>query len=166
MARLFTAIDAVNEWTGRIVGFQIVFIVGVVVYEIVARSLFSKPTLWANETMVYVTAMAYLLGGGYALLYRRHVIVDVLYQRLSSRTRGRLDLVTFLFFVFYMLTLIWVGWVFAWDSVQLRETAGTPWNPPIYPVKLSIPLAGGLVLLQGLANVLRDFYGSRGESGS
>ena len=69
-----------------------------------------------------------------------------------------------MFFVIYMLTLIWVGWSFAWDSVQQRETAGTPWNPPIYPVKLAIPLAGLLVLLQGLANVVRDFYAARGET--
>lgn len=164
MRRLFGAIDWLNEWTGRIVGFQIVFIVGVVVYEVVMRSVFVRPTLWANETMVYVTAMAYLLGGGYTLLHRRHVIVDVIYQRLLPRTRARLDLLTFLFFVLYMLTLIWVGWSFAWDSVQQRETAGTPWNPPIYPVKLAIPLAGLLVLLQGLANVVRDFYAARGES--
>jgi TRAP-type mannitol/chloroaromatic compound transport system permease small subunit len=164
MRRLFGAIDALNEWTGRIVGFQIVFIVGVVVYEVVMRSVFVRPTLWANETMVYVTAMAYLLGGGYTLLHRRHVIVDVIYQRLLPRTRARLDLLTFLFFVIYMLTLIWVGWSFAWDSVQQRETAGTPWNPPIYPVKLAIPLAGLLVLLQGLANVVRDFYAARGET--
>lgn len=161
MRRFFGAIDTLNEWTGRIVGFQIVFIVGVVVYEVVMRSVFVRPTLWANETMVYVTAMAYLLGGGYTLLYRRHVIVDVVYQRLSARTRARLDLVTFLFFVVYMLTLIWVGWLSAWDAVLLRETAGTPWNPPIYPVKLAIPLAGTLVLLQGLANVVRDFYAAR-----
>jgi TRAP-type mannitol/chloroaromatic compound transport system permease small subunit len=164
MRRLFGAIDTLNEWTGRIVGFQIVFIVGVVVYEVVMRSVFVRPTLWANETMVYVTAMAYLLGGGYTLLHRRHVIVDVIYQRLLPRTRARLDLLTFLFFVIYMLTLIWVGWLFAWGSVLQRETAGTPWNPPIYPVKLAIPLAGLLVLLQGLANVVRDFYAARGET--
>src|SRR3989338_895466 len=164
MRRLFGAIDWLNEWTGRIVGLQIVFIVGVVVYEVVMRSVFVRPTLWANETMVYVTAMAYLLGGGYTLLHRRHVIVDVIYQRLLQRTRARLDLLTFVFFVIYMLTLIWVGWSFAWDSVQQRETAGTPWNPPIYPVKLAIPLAGLPVLLQGLADVVSDFYAARGET--
>src|SRR3970040_830452 len=162
MRGIFRASDWVNELTGRIVGFQIVFIVGVVVYEVVMRSVFVRPTLWANETMVYVTAMAYLLGGGDTPLPRPHVIVDVIYQRLLPRTRARLDLLTFVFFVIYMLTLIWVGWSFAWESVQQRETAGTPWNPPIYPVKLAIPLAGLLVLLQGLADRRRGFSRCRG----
>jgi TRAP-type mannitol/chloroaromatic compound transport system permease small subunit len=160
---LVAVIDAVNEWIGRVVGFQIVLIVGVVMYEVVLRSLFQRPTLWANETMIYVTAMAYLLAGGYALRHRRHVIVDVVYQRLPPRVRNGLDRLTFVFFVLYMVTLIWIGWQFAWDSVKLRETAGTPWDPPIYPVKLAIPVAGLLVLLQGVANLGREWAGGREE---
>ncbi len=156
MNRWLGAVDAVNEWVGRIVGFQIVFVVGVVVYEIVLRDLFNRPTLWANETMVYVTAMAYLLAGGYALLHRRHVVVDVVYQRLPPRLRAVLDLVTFPFFIGYTGTLVWIGWLFARESLALRETAGTPWDPPIYPVKLSIPMAGLLVLLQGCAQFVRE----------
>lgn len=163
MPRLVAVIDAVNEWIGRVVGFQIVLIVGVVMYEVVLRSLFQRPTLWANETMIYVTAMAYLLAGGYALRHRRHVIVDVVYQRLPPRVRNGLDRLTFVFFVLYMVTLIWIGWQFAWDSVKLRETAGTPWDPPIYPVKLAIPVAGLLVLLQGVANLGREWAGGREE---
>src|SRR6266496_4490052 len=97
MDRFFRAVDRVNDWCGRLVGLQILFIVVVIVYEMALRGLFAAPTLWANETMIYVTAMAYLLGGGYALLHRRHVAVDVLYARFSARTRARLDAVTLVF---------------------------------------------------------------------
>jgi TRAP-type mannitol/chloroaromatic compound transport system permease small subunit len=164
--RFVAFVEALNEWVGRIVGFQIVFIVGVVIYEVVMRSAFGSPTLWANETTIYVTAMAYLLGGGYALLHRRHVIVDVVYQRLSPGVRARLDRITLVFFLVYVLTLIWVGWEFAWDSLKIRETVGSPWNPPIYPVKLSIPVAGTLLLFQGIANAIRDAVVVREESRS
>jgi len=44
----------------------------------------------------------------------------------------------------------------AWASIQQGETTGTPWSPPIWPVKLAIPVAGLLLLLQGIANLLRD----------
>ena len=100
--------------------------------------------------------MAYLLAGGYALLHRRHVRIDVIYEALSPRMRARLDAFTFVFFVAYMLTLIWYGGVDAWNSFQIGETTSTPWNPVIWPVKAAIPAAGLLLLLQGISNLIRD----------
>ncbi len=156
MDRFFKAVDRINDWCGWLVGFQIVLIVGVIVYEVVARYGLNSPTVWANELMIYITAVAYLLGGGYALLHRRHVTVDVLYARFPLRVRAWLDLLTLGFFLLYLGALIWAGGVWALDSIKGGETTGTPWNPPIWPVKLAIPVAAILVLLQGIANVVRD----------
>jgi len=161
MDRFFRAVDRLNDWCGRLVGLQILFIVGVIVYEMALRDALNTPTLWANEAMVYVTAMAYLLGGGYALYHRRHVAVDVLYARFSPRTRARLDVITLVFFLLYLGTLVWAGSIWAWDSIKVGESTGSPWNPPIWPVKLAIPVAALLVLLQGIANVVRDFRAAR-----
>ena len=156
LSRLCGAIDRVNEWAGLFWGYSIILVTAVVLYEVVARGMFNHPTQWANETTIYLSAMAYLLVGGYALLHRRHVRIDVIYERLSERARARLDAFTFIFFLAYMLTLIWAGGNDAWNSFSIGESTGTPWNPPIWPVKLSIPLAGVLLLLQGIANLLRD----------
>jgi TRAP-type mannitol/chloroaromatic compound transport system permease small subunit len=60
-----------------------------VLYEVVARTVFGAPTSWGNETTIYLSAMAYLLAGGYGLLHRRHVRIDVIYEALSPRTRAR-----------------------------------------------------------------------------
>lgn len=165
MRRLFRIVDGVNDWVGWLLGFQILLVVGVVVWEVVARYVFNAPTLWANETMVYVTAVAYLLGGGYALRHRRHVIVDVLYARFPASVRVWLGVATFVFFAFYLGAMIWAGWLFAWDSMKLGETSGTPWDPPIWPVKLAIPVAAVLVLLQGVADVVRPFADRSGAPG-
>lgn len=156
LERACDLIDRVNEWAGLVLGSSIVVVTFVVLYEVVARTVFGAPTSWANETTIYLSAMAYLLVGGYALLHRRHVRIDVIYQLLSPRTRVRLDAFTFLFFLAYVLTLIWAGGSIAWGSFQIGETTSTPWNPPIWPVKFAIPLAGVLLLLQGIANLLRD----------
>jgi TRAP-type mannitol/chloroaromatic compound transport system permease small subunit len=154
--RFCDAVDATNAWTGLVCGFAIAVVTGVVIWEVVARGMFASPTVWANETTVYLSAVAYLVVGGYALLHRRHVRIDVIYERLAPRTRAKLDLFTFAFFVLYAGTLVWIGWDMAWASIQQGETTGTPWNPPIWPVKLAIPVAGLLLLLQGTANLLRD----------
>jgi TRAP-type mannitol/chloroaromatic compound transport system permease small subunit len=154
--RFCDAVDAVNAWTGLVCGFAIAVVTTVVIWEIVARGALAMPTVWANETTVYLSAVAYLVVGGYALLHRRHVRIDVIYERLAPRTRAKLDLFTFAFFVLYAGTLVWIGGEMAWASIQQGETTGTPWNPPIWPVKLAIPVAGLLLLLQGFANLLRD----------
>ena len=149
-------IDRINEGAGLFWGFTIILVTAAVLYEVIARTVFGAPTQWGNETTIYLSAMAYLLAGGYALLHRRHVRIDVLYEALSPRNRVRLDAFTFVFFLAYVLTLIWAGGADAWNSFQIGETTSTPWNPPIWPVKLAIPAAGLLLLLQGIANLIRD----------
>lgn len=156
LKRFCDAVDRVNEWVGVVFGLSVIVVTGAVIYEVVARTAFGKPTLWSNETTIYLSAMTYLIAGGYALRHHRHVRIDVIYERRSAKTQTRLDLVTFIFFVGYAGTLLWVGADMAWDSFLQRETTATPWDPPIWPVKAAIPFAGLLLLLQGIANLLRD----------
>jgi TRAP-type mannitol/chloroaromatic compound transport system permease small subunit len=156
LKRFCDGIDRVNEWMGWFWGLTVIAVTIAVIYEVIARTTFGKPTLWSNEFTIYLSAMTYLIAGGYALRHRRHVRIDVIYERLSPKARTGLDLATFIFFVGYAGTLVWVGTEMAWGSFQMRETTATPWDPPIWPVKAAIPLAGLLLLLQGIANLLRD----------
>jgi TRAP-type mannitol/chloroaromatic compound transport system permease small subunit len=150
------AIDRVNAAVGRYLGPIIIFVSIAVMYEVVARGAFNRATLWASEATVYASAALYLLAGGYALLGRRHVRIDVFHASRSERTRKRMDLIALPFLAIYALTLIVVGGEFAWTSFLLGERTGTPWNPPIWPVKAAIPTAGMLLLLQAIANLARD----------
>jgi TRAP-type mannitol/chloroaromatic compound transport system permease small subunit len=155
-ARFCDTVDRINSWVGRFFALAIFAVTVAVLYEVVSRTTFGQGTLWSNETTIYLSAVAYLIGGGYALAHRRHVRIDVLYDRLSPRVRARMDQFTFIFFFVYVGALIWVGSTMAWTSFLQGETTGTPWNPPIWPVKFAIPIAGLLLLLQGIANLLRD----------
>src|SRR5688572_8701368 len=156
LKRFCNGIDRINEWMGWAWGLTVIAVTIAVIYEVIARTTFGKPTLWSNEFTIYLSAMTYLIAGGYALRHRRHVRIDVIYEKLSPKARTGLDLATFIFFVGYAGTLVWVGTEMAWGSFQMRETTATPWDPPIWPVKAAIPLAGLLLLLQGIANLLRD----------
>lgn len=155
-ARFCDAVDRANEWLGLAWGYAILIVTVAVLYEVVARTLFDSPTTWSNETVIYVSAVAYLLGGAYAHQHHRHVRIDLIYERLSPKMRLRIDLFTALFFFLYVGALVWVGGLMAWDSFTQGETTGTPWNPLIWPVKLAIPVAGVLLILQGIANLLRE----------
>lgn len=162
--RFCDAVDRINSWVGKGFALTIFIVTGVILIEIFARGVVGQATSWANETTIYLSACAYLVSGGYALAHRRHVRIDLLYDRLSVTARARLDLFTFVFFFMYVGALIWVGSTLAWGSFLEGEGTGTPWNPRIWPVKFAIPIAGVLLLLQGIANLLRDLGVARRES--
>jgi TRAP-type mannitol/chloroaromatic compound transport system permease small subunit len=156
LARLFAWVDRVNYVVGTAWALTVLLVTAAVVYEVVARTAFGQPTIWSNEVTIYVSASAYLVAGGYAMLYRQHVRIDVLYLAVSTANQRRLDVATYIFFAAYCLTLMVVGGEQAWTAFLQSETTGTPWNPPIWPVKAMIPVSGVLLLLQGTANLMRD----------
>lgn len=150
-------VGRVNKWVGRVAGLLILAVVAIILREVIARSLFSAPSLWADESMTYLAGIAYVIGGGYALLYRGHVAVDMVYERFGYVGRRVCDIIAFLLFSAYCFTLIWYGWDLATASFAQHETTGTLWDPPVWPVKFAIPLAGLLLFLQGLANLVQNF---------
>ncbi len=149
-------VDRLNGAVGWLFGPVIVFIAAAIVYEVISRGGFSIATVWVSETVVYGSSAVYLVAGGYALLHRRHVRIDLVLGSLSPRLARVLDLVVLPFLILYAGTLLVVGAELAWTSFLQAEGTGTPWNPRIWPVKACIPVAGLLLLLQAFSNLFRD----------
>lgn len=160
-ARFCAFVDCVNGWVGQVIGASVLLVSAMVIYEITARSLFGRSTSWSNEAVIYLSAMTYLLAGGYAFMHHSHVRIDIIYATLSPRIQAWLDAITFILFLLYTGTLIYIGGNMAWDSLRQHETTGSPWDPPIWPVKFTIMIAGVLLLLQGTANLLRKFASTK-----
>ena len=158
LAHLCAAVDRLNTWVARFWGASIVIVTMAILYEVVARGFFGQATVWANETTIYLSAVTYLLGGGYTLLKRVHVRIDLIYGVLPPHLKRAADLISFACFALYVGALLWVGTQMAWTSFLQSEGTGTPWNPPIWPVKAAIPIAGLLLLLQGVVNLLREMH--------
>ncbi len=156
LARFCAAVDRLNTWVARFWGASIIIVTIAILYEVMARGFFGQATLWANETTIYLSAVTYLLGGGYTLLKRGHVRIDLIYGVLTPRLKRAADLISFACFALYVGALVWVGTEMAWTSFLQSEGTGTPWNPPIWPVKAAIPIAGLLLLLQGIVNLARE----------
>lgn len=156
-------IDSLNDRFGRLVSLLIVPMFAVVTYEVVMRYGFNNPTDWAFETTQFVFGSYVVLAGAYALLHGSHVNMDIIYGRFSPRAKAVVDLFTSGLFFFFVIVLVWLGIKAGWDSVQLQETSGTPWDPIVYPVRLMIPLAAFLLLLQGAAKFIRDLVVATGR---
>ena len=156
METVARVIDRISLIVGRIVVWFTLLAVAIITFEVISRYVFDKPTNWAHESMTLVFAMQYILSGAYALRMHGHVRVDVVYQALSVRNRARVDVLTSLLFFFYIGIMTWTAWGFYWDSQLMHEVSFTDWGPPLYPVKFTVFLGSLLLLLQGLANFMRD----------
>jgi TRAP-type mannitol/chloroaromatic compound transport system permease small subunit len=156
--RILAFIDGISTWTGKAVSVLSLFVAIIISYEIVARQVFNAPTTWAAESTVFACAVLYLLGGAWTLLQDGHVRVDVLHNRFSPRAKAIVEVITFVPFALYIGVMLWATSKYALQSVELRETTMTPWNPPIYPIKVVMVIAFVLLLLQQTAKVVRDLY--------
>ena len=156
MKKFLKFIDRMNELIGKAISYLILVLVGVIVYEIVARYFFNSPTIWAHEISQMVYGAYVILLGGYLQQRNGHVNVDILYLRFKPRTRAIIDLFTWLLFFAFCGVILVKGGEMAWDSFLYRETDSTVFAPPIYPLKMLIPLGGLLLLLQGLVRYIGD----------
>ena len=156
------SIDKINAWIGKIVSFMIPIVIGITVYEVVMRYVFNSPTIWVHETSDHLFAFSFLLGGAYTFSQGGHVKVDVLYNHFSERNKVVLDICTSSFFFLFIGLLLWKGGEMAWESVRLLERSQTPWGPYVFQVCLAVPIAAFLMLLQGLAFLMRDVRKPKG----
>lgn len=156
MDRLLKLIDKVSDRSGWIVCWLVPVLVVIVTYEVVARYVFRSPTIWAYETTLFLMGVFATLGGAHALLHRSHVTIDILTGRLSLRGRTIVDLVTFLLFLVFMVVLIWRGGIWAWKATIGLQRSDTYWQPYVWPIKWTIPIGAFFLLLQGLADFVRD----------
>jgi TRAP-type mannitol/chloroaromatic compound transport system permease small subunit len=158
MKRLVSTIDGISIWFGKTSAWLTLPVIFVVAYEIIARYVFHRPTIWAVETMIYGCAIIYVMAAAWALLEGRHVKIDMLYERFSPRGRAVLDSFTFLFFLLYLGMMLWATSKFAYNSTIIFEESDSPWRPPLWPMKVFMALGILLVLLQGIAKFIRDLH--------
>lgn len=157
MRGLLRACDRLSTRVGQCFGWLIVGLTLLVVCEVVSRYVFGQPNGWTLDLSIMGFGALFMMAGAYGLAQQAHVRGDILYGMLSPRTQAGIDLVLYLcFFCPGVAALVWAGFTFAAESWAIREhSAMTAGGPPVYPLKAIIPLAGGLLMLQGLAEALR-----------
>lgn len=157
MERVLGYVDLINEVVGRTVSYLVVVIMAIVVYDVIARSVFSQPTLWIFELTKQLYAVHFMLLGGYALLHATHIRVDLLRERLSKRTDAIVEVIGFLiFFLPFISILLWFGWRFAIRSWRAGETTWGVVQLPVYPVKMAIVVTAVLLSIQAIILVIRS----------
>jgi TRAP-type mannitol/chloroaromatic compound transport system permease small subunit len=154
---LLHAIDGVSTWVGKMFAWLMIVLMCVVCVEVFKRYVLNIPTAWIfdAENMLYGTC--FMLCGAYTLAQNAHVRGDFLYSSMRPRTQASLDLVLYIvFFIPGIAALIYSGWIFAAESWRINEHSTiTAEGPPVWQFKFMIPLAGAMVMTQGIAEIIR-----------
>jgi TRAP-type mannitol/chloroaromatic compound transport system permease small subunit len=152
-------IDRISEWTGRIFSWIIIILMLLVVYEVVMRRFFNRPTIWNFDVTKQLYALYFMIVAGYTLLHNAHVAVDIMVTRLGRRKKALMDIITYIVFFFpFILVFLIEGIKFARNSWAMRETMWGMFQIPVYPIKTIIPITAFLLLIQGLAIFIRQLY--------
>src|SRR5262252_3853098 len=155
--RFFQTIDQVSYWVGKAFAWLIVALTFVVSIEVFKRYILNAPTAWIFDFNNMLYGTLFMMCGAYTLALAAHVRADFVYIYMPPRAQAALDLLLyFLFFVPGIIGLIYAGYGYAADSWRIGEHSTiTAEGPPIYYFKTVIPIAGALVMLQGVAEIVR-----------
>ncbi|WP_300457775.1 TRAP transporter small permease subunit [Desulfobacula sp.] len=149
-------IDNVNRWFARVLAWLVVPMLLISMYEVIARYLFNSPTLWSGQVISILFVILVVPGGGYLLLEDEHVRMDVFYSQWNPRKKAVIDAVTFIIFFAFALMLSWKALEMAWSSVSMLERSWGVFKGPIYPKKIALATGAVLLLLQGIAQFIKN----------
>jgi TRAP-type mannitol/chloroaromatic compound transport system permease small subunit len=153
---LSSLIDALNERVGRTVYWLILVMVVVSAGNATVRYLFNTSSNAWLEVQWYLFSVVFLLSAGYTLLKNEHIRIDVVTGRMSRRVQLWIDILGTIFFLFPMTLLILkLSWPMVAESFARNEMSGDAGGLLRWPVKAMIPLGFGLLLLQGLSELIK-----------
>lgn len=166
MKRFVAIIDSISDWSGKIFSFLVAASIIVVVVEVVLRYVFNAPTIYSLELTIFMCGITYVMAGAYVHLADAHVRIDLLYARWSPRTKAIVDLIASPLFFLAIGMMVWLGAEWTYAGIVKGATSGSIWNPPIWPIRIFIPIGATLLLLQGIAKFIRDagIARTRGEA--
>jgi TRAP-type mannitol/chloroaromatic compound transport system permease small subunit len=156
MQSALLAVDRLSTWIGQAFAWLIVSLTLMITWEVFSRYVLNQPHDWALDAQIMMYGTLFMLAGAYTLAKNGHVRGDVLYGFFEPRTQATIDLVLYLlFFLPGIVALTWAGWNFAQESLAIRESTFSATPLPLYPFKFMIPLAGAMLLLQGIVEIVR-----------
>ena len=155
--RFVHAIDGVSTWVGKAAAWLIIGLTTLVCVEVFKRYIMNMPTAWIFDASNMFYGSLFMLAGAYTLAQNGHVRGDFLYSSMRPRTQATLDIILYIvFFLPGIAALIYAGYDYAALSWRINEHSNvTAEGPPVYHFKTVIPIAGALVMLQGVAEIVR-----------
>jgi TRAP-type mannitol/chloroaromatic compound transport system permease small subunit len=156
MQQILWMVDRFSTGLGKLCAWSVVGLTLLISWEVFSRYVLNKPHAWVLDAQIMMYGLLFMSAGAYTLAKNGHVRGDVLYGFFKPRTQASVDLTLYIvFFLPGIVALTWAGWTFANDSLAIREQTFNADPLPVYPFKFVVPIAGAMLLLQGLVEIVR-----------
>lgn len=156
MQNFLLAVDRFSTWFGKACAWAVVALTLLISWEVFSRYVLNNPHGWVLDAQIMLYGLLFMAAGAYTLAKNGHVRGDVLYGFFRPRTQARIDLLLYVvFFLPGIVAMTWAGWTFANESLAIREQTFNADPLPLYPFKFVVPIAGGVLLLQGIVEIIR-----------
>lgn len=156
MQNMLLAVDRFSTWIGKAAAWCAVALTALITWEVFSRYVLNHPHGWVLDAQIMLYGTMFMMAGAYTLSKNGHVRGDVLYGFFQPRTQATIDLVLYIvFFLPGIVALTWAGWSFANESLAIREQTFNADPLPVYPFKFIVPIAGAVLLLQGIVEIVR-----------
>ncbi len=156
-SKIAKSIETFITKQGEITSMLIFPLLGVVIYEVIMRYGFNAPTTWGFEATAFLYGMHYMFGISFTDVKKGHVQVDIFSSLAPKKVQAALGAATTLVFLLpVMVFMTYSSFTFAWTSIQGLEKNPTSWAPAIYPFKVVMAVCFLFLLLQGVANLIKD----------
>ena len=154
----YPAIDRIAMFIGRVTMLLIAIVVCVMMYEVILRYVFERPTLWANEMSLWLAGFVFILAGFYAMQQRSHIRIYLLYDMFPRAMQRICDTVSTVLIVGFAFFLVYGGYGEAKAKMLRWETFGTAFDPPIpATLKPLVLIVVTLVAIQSVLNLIADW---------
>jgi TRAP-type mannitol/chloroaromatic compound transport system permease small subunit len=156
LQRLMRAVTRFNNWIGNWFSYAVFLLTVLLLADVFMRYFVGRPAIWTAESAQLLFGAYAVLSGGYLLAQGAHVNVDLFYAKFPPRTKAAVDIFTSILTFLFVGALVYFGSAMAWDSVLRLERSASAWNPPIWPIRLAIPIGAILLLLQAIVKLIQD----------
>jgi TRAP-type mannitol/chloroaromatic compound transport system permease small subunit len=137
-------------------------IIGVLIYAVIMRHGLNAPSVVAYELAMFTMTAGFIFAGGPLLLQEEHVRMDAFYSKWSPRKRAIVDVATFALFI-YIIVLIFTSISATATSFAEGQHTRSIWGPPLWPLKAGMAVGCIILMLQAVANLIRDIATIRGK---
>lgn len=156
MQKALLAVDRFSTFFGKATAWMAVALTVLISWEVFSRYVLNKPHAWVLDAQIMMYGTLFMCAGAYTLAKNGHVRGDVLYGFFRPRTQAAIDITLYIvFFLPGVVAMTWAGWTYAQESLAIREQTFNADPLPLYPFKFVIPVAGAVLLLQGIVEIVR-----------
>ena len=146
----FHMIDNGCEKIGKVVCLLIFFMMIITTVEVISRYVFNHPTMWVWPINRQLFGLFILFAGVYTMHKQDHIRVEILYDNFSPRMKSIARWIALACFLIFIIGLILQGSRMAWMSWVAKERLSGAFQFPVYPLKILIPIAAFLFMLEGI----------------